>query len=199
MDICVYGASSKSLAEPIVQATERLGELIAERGHRLVFGAGDSGVMGAAARGVFRKGGETIGIVPEFFNVDGVLFPHCTRLIRTDTMRERKSMLEKLADAFIVAPGGFGTYDEMFEILTLKQLDRHDKAIVIFNVNGFYDKLFDFFDEGIKNGVMKEKAKSIYAVCNTPEEVLDALERYTPTEFSLNELKDVDLLNDDDE
>ena len=199
MYICVYGASSNRLPDSILDKIEHLGECIAERGYGLVFGAGDNGVMGASARGAYRKNGEIIGVVPEFFNVDGVLFPHCTRLIRTDTMRERKAILEKLSDAFIVAPGGFGTYDEMFEILTLKQLERHNKAVVLYNVDGFYDKLLEFFEVGIAKGVMKEAVKKTFFVCNTAEEALAAIENYVPVQLALSELKDVDLLNDDDE
>jgi len=195
MYICVYGASSKTLAAPFIEAGERLGECLAERGHTLVFGAGNAGFMGATARGASRKGGKIIGVVPSFFNVDGVLFADCDRLIRTDTMRERKGILEKISDAFVVAPGGFGTYDELFEILTLKQLDRHNKAVVIYNVNGFYDKLLAFFKEGVANGIMKEKATRIFAVCNTPEEVFDAIEHYNPEAIPLSDMKDVDILN----
>lgn len=197
MYICVYGASSMSVSPEFIEATERLGETLAARGHALVFGAGNEGVMGATARGVYRKGGEILGVAPNFFNVDGVLFPHCTRLLRTDTMRERKSLLENLSDAFVIAPGGLGTYDEAFEILTLKQLERHNKPVIFFNPGGFYDGLLSFLDYGISHGIMKEASKKLFSVCATPEEVMDAIENYVPVELSLSELKDVDLLNDD--
>lgn len=197
MYICVYGASSRSVTPNFIQASESLGEYLAEHGHSLVFGAGNAGVMGATARGFHRKGGEIIGVAPDFFNVDGVLFPHCTRLLRTDTMRERKALLEHLSDAFVVAPGGIGTYDELFEILTLKQLERHNKPVIFFNPDGFYDGLLSFLDYGISHGFMKPASKKLFSVCATPEEVLTAIETYVPVELALSELKDVDLLSDD--
>ncbi len=197
MYICVYGASSRSLSPSLIKAAETLGETMASRGHALVFGAGNEGVMGATARGVYHQGGEILGVAPEFFNADGVLFPHCTRLFRTDTMRERKALLQNLSDAFVVAPGGFGTYDEAFEILTLKQLDRHNKPVIIFNPEGFYDGLLSFFDRGIAEGIMKDASKKLYTVCTTPDEVVTSIETYVPVELALWELKDIDLLNDD--
>ena len=131
MNICVYGASSNLIADIYISACEDLGRKIAKDGHTLIFGCGAAGFMGASARGAKEAGGEIIGITPEFFNVDGMLYEDCDQVIRTETMRERKRILEEKSDAFIVAPGGIGTFDEFFEILTLKQLSRHTKAIVI--------------------------------------------------------------------
>ena len=101
-----------------------------------MYGAGANGLMGAVARGVCEENGTIIGVTPSFFNVDGILFENVSELITTETMRERKQIMEDKADAFIVTPGGIGTLEEFFEILTLKQLGRHGKAIVIFNQNG---------------------------------------------------------------
>ena len=193
MYICVYGAASKSIDKCFVDASYKLGQRLAQRGHKLIFGAGSTGVMGATARGVYSQHGEIIGIAPGFFNVDGVLFEHCTRLIRPDTMRERKALLETLSDAFVVAPGGIGTYDEFFEILTLKQLERHTKPIAIYNPNGFYDKLFDFLQYGIDHGIMKEANKKLFGVFTDPDDIIDYLESYVHEELDLTELKDIDL------
>ena len=104
MVICVYGAASKEIAEPFKEAGHALGYELAKRGHSLVFGGGDHGMMGAVARGTHDGGGHITGIQPSFFNVDGVLYPLCDEYIYTDTMRERKQKMEELSDGFIVSP-----------------------------------------------------------------------------------------------
>lgn len=152
MNICLYGASSSAIAKSYINPTEELGAKIAERGHTLIYGGGAEGLMGAAARGVYSQGGKIIGIVPSFLNVDGILFDNCDEMIFTETMRERKQLLEEKSDAFIVTPGGVGTFDEFFEILTLKQLGRHSKPIAVFNINGYFDSLI----EQLKNAVRKQ-------------------------------------------
>ena len=152
MNICLYGASSSAIAKSYINPTEELGAKIAERGHTLIYGGGAAGLMGAAARGAYSQGGKIIGIVPSFLNVDGILFDNCDEMIFTETMRERKQLLEEKSDAFIVTPGGVGTFDEFFEILTLKQLGRHSKPIAVFNINGYFDNLI----EQLKNAVRKQ-------------------------------------------
>ena len=122
MNVCLYGASSTQIADSYITATEKLGEALAAAGHSLVYGAGGSGLMGAVARGMTRGNGTIIGVVPSFFKVDGILYDGCTEVVFTDTMRERKQIMEERSDAFVVAPGGIGTYEEFFEIYTLKQL-----------------------------------------------------------------------------
>ena len=152
MNICLYGASSSAIAKSYINPTEELGAKIAERGHTLIYGGGAEGLMGAAARGAYSQGGKIIGIVPSFLNVDGILFDNCDEMIFTETMRERKQLLEEKSDAFIVTPGGVGTFDEFFEILTLKQLGRHSKPLAVFNINGYFDSLI----EQLKNAVRKQ-------------------------------------------
>ena len=138
MNICVYGAASNLIDKTFLDAGEQLGEIMAKRNHSLIFGGGAEGMMGAVARGVERNKGKTIGISPTFFKVDGVLFDRCSEFFYTKTMRERKQLLEEKSDAFLVSPGGIGTYDEFFEILSLRQLGRHQKPIVLFNINGYF-------------------------------------------------------------
>ena len=141
MNICIYGASSAELKKIYYEKTEELGRLIGKRGHGLVFGGGKEGLMGAAARGVDREKGYILGIAPRFFDQPGVLYEHCTEFIFTENMRERKHLLESRSDATIVVPGGIGTYEEFFEILTLKSLGRIDRPIVLYNINGYYDRM----------------------------------------------------------
>ena len=191
MNICVYGASSNIIDKVYIEATEELGEKLAKRGHGLVFGAGAEGVMGASARGVERGGGKIIGIAPGFFNVDGMIFENCTELIRPDTMRERKKMLEEMSDAFIMAPGGIGTFDEFFEIITLKQLSRHTKAIAIFNVNNYFDDLLAMMEKGIKEDFIKEECRELYRVFENSDEMLDYLENYKAFDMDILNFKNI--------
>lgn len=180
MNICVYGASSNDIDKSYISAVEQLGYMIAERGHTLVFGAGGRGLMGAVARGVTSKNGHIIGVTPSFFDVDGILYEGDMELIKTNTMRERKQIMEDRSDAFIMVPGGIGTYEEFFEILTLKQLGRHGKAIVIYNINGFFDELLNMLKATADKGFMSGATNEIYIVMDNSVEILDYIEKYTP-------------------
>ena len=191
MNICLYGASSSAIDRSYILGAETVGELIAKRGHTLIFGGGAQGVMGAAARGAARFGGRIIGVAPSFFNVDGVLYEHCTELIYTDTMRERKQKMEELADAFLVMPGGVGTFEEFFEIFTLKQIGRHSKAIVMFNQNGYYDAVRALFEKAIEERFMTEKCRLLSELFTEPDEMLDFIERYGCECFGVSELKNI--------
>ncbi|MDD4690037.1 MAG: TIGR00730 family Rossman fold protein [Eubacteriales bacterium] len=191
MRICVYGGASTVIGEKYITATEDLGRKIAQRGHGMVFGAGANGLMGAVARGVNENGGEIIGVVPTFFNVDGALFDKCTQLIRTETMRERKQIMEDNADAFIMTPGGIGTFEEFFEILTLKQLGRHTKPIAIFSIDGYYDGIAEMMETAIRENFIREEIKNLYKVFEDINQMLDYLETCDRTEYSILDLKDI--------
>lgn len=177
MNICVYGASSTEIDKSYIVAGEQLGQEIASRGHSLVFGGGQNGMMGAVARGADSEVGRIIGIAPSFFNVDGVLYD-CTEFIYPDTMRERKQLLEDKSDAFVVTVGGIGTMDEFFEIFTLKQLGRHSKPIAILNTGGFYNKLLELIDYYISEKAMLESVKDLFFVSDNPEDILNYIENY---------------------
>lgn len=191
MNICVYGASSSTIDKSFIKSGEKLGGIIAERGHTVVYGGGANGMMGAVARGCRNKNGNVVGIAPSFFKVDGSLYDNCTEFIYPENMRDRKRMLEERSDAFIVTPGGIGTFDEFFEILTLKQLDRHFKAIALYNIDGFYDRMLDMIDFIVEKNFMTAKSKKLYFVSNEPEEIINYLENYKPERMKLSELKDV--------
>ena len=192
MNICFYGAASRTIDPVFKEEVENLAEKCARRGHHLIFGGGSEGCMGAAARGFHKAGGRIFGVAPRFFDADGVLYPHCTNLIYTDTMRERKQLLESLSDAYVVAPGGIGTFDEFFEILCLKQLGRNVKAIALFNVNGYYDGLVDFLKTVADKNFMKPKVnETLYGVFSDPDELIAYLEGYVPQDLSVEELKDI--------
>lgn len=185
MNICVYGASSDLIDKIYLDSAYELGEKMAKRGHSLVYGGGAQGVMGASARGVKSCGGKVIGVSPSFFNVDGVLFEECDQLIYTETMRERKAIMEEKADAFVIAPGGIGTYEEFYEILTLKQLARHNKAIVIFNTDGYYNKMIEALQEAEEKAFIRPQTLKLYEVFDKPEEIIDYLEEYVPKEIDI--------------
>lgn len=176
MNICVYGAASSELDPRYLEAAEQLGFLMAKRGHSLVFGGGKSGMMGAAARGVTRGGGTLIGVAPEFFRPDGVLYENCTQMLFTATMRERKQKMEDAADAFIMTPGGVGTLEEFFEILTLRQLGRHDKPIAVLNTRGYYDPMERMLETAVEEGFLRRESRSLYHLFCDEEKLLDYLE-----------------------
>lgn len=191
MNICIYGAASSKIDKDFISAGETLGEKMAESGIGLIFGAGANGMMGAVARGQRRKGGKIIGVVPSFFNVDGVLFDGCDELVRTETMRERKKLLGEKADGYIVTPGGIGTLDEFFEILTLKQLARIDKPIVILNLKGFYNPMIDMIESFIAGKTIARRVTKLYFLTEDIDAAVDYIKNYQAKGINPEEYKDV--------
>lgn len=191
MNICLYGSSSATLDEIYYDAAYELGTKMAERGHTMVFGGGAQGVMGAAARGVFDHGGKLIGIAPTFFHKNGILFEHCTELLFTETMQERKKKMMELSDAFVMAPGGFGTFEEFFEVLTLKQLGRHNPALAMFNVNGYYDPLQAVMEHTVRENFAAPVCLEIYRTLDTAEAVLSYLEHFDPAALDVKHIKNL--------
>ncbi len=177
-NVCVYGSSSSVIDKAYLDAGFHLGELLAQNGWGLVFGAGDMGMMGATARGTHSKNGRVIGVIPEFMDIPGVPYEACDEYIVLQTMRQRKQKMEDLSDAFIASAGGFGTFEELLEIVTLKQLKRHTKPVVILNTNGFYDELIAMFEKTVKQRFAKEDSLSVYSVAHTPEQAIEAIQNY---------------------
>lgn len=202
MNICVFGASSSIIDKSYIEQVELLGRKMAKRGHGLIYGAGASGLMGAVARGVYEQQGKIVGVVPDFFEdenmgVDGKIFQNCTELIKTDTMRERKRIMEDRADAFIIVPGGIGTFEEFFEIFTLKQLERHNKAIAIFNVNGYYDAMLNMLDTAVEEKFLREACRMLYKVFDNDDEILDYIENYKAPQINVFEMKNIEKNNNE--
>ncbi len=191
MKICVFGAASAHIDEIYIKTVEELGEKMAKRGHSLVFGAGGTGLMGAVARGVKRGGGYIHGVVPSFFKENGVeqLFGHCDKMTFTETMRERKAVMEDDADAFIITPGGVGTLEELYEVVTLKQLNRHDKAIAFLDIDGYYEGLQSFMRTACDRKFITESCLTLYKTFTTAEEVLNYLETYVPQNIPFKRTK----------
>lgn len=189
MKICIYGASSNAIDKSFLDAGEQLGKAIAQNNHTVVFGGGAAGLMGAVARGSHSENGEIIGICPSFFNVDGALFTDCTEMIYTETMRERKQLLDEMSDAFVITPGGIGTFDEFFEIYTLRQLAVHQKPIVIFNTNGYYNPLIDMLNNAIDKAFMPATNMDLLFISDDPQKIINHIQNYNPTDYEASEFK----------
>ncbi len=178
MNICVYGAASNKIDKVYIEKTEELGKYLAKNSIGLIFGAGANGLMGAAARGALSENGKIIGIVPRFFTGDGIRFEKCTETIFTDTMRERKKLMEEMSDAFIVTPGGTGTLDEFIEILSLQNLNLHQKPIAVFNINGFYNSVLLMFDEMVEKGFLSKSTVDRLIVSDSIDEIFSKIKEF---------------------
>lgn len=191
MKICVFGAASHTIDKKYIETVEIMGEEMAKRGHSLVFGGGANGLMGAAARGVKKGGGYILGVIPKFFEDESVeaVYKDCDKLIEPDTMRERKQLMEDNADAFIITPGGIGTFEEFFEILTLKQLCRHNKPIAIYNIDGYYNEILYAIEMATKKNFIRGGCLDLFKICENTDELFAYIE--TPErQRELKELKD---------
>jgi len=178
--ICVYSSSSCELDPIYFEAAAKLGESIAKHGDTMLFGGGMRGLMGATARAVHEHGGKVIGVIPEALNIKGVAYESCDEFIVTKDLRTRKAVMDERSDAFIALPGGYGTLEELLEIITLKQLGYHQKAIVILNINNYYDPLLRQFDEIIGQNFAKPECQKLYFVTDNIEACLDYIDRYRP-------------------
>ncbi|MBR2010318.1 MAG: TIGR00730 family Rossman fold protein [Clostridia bacterium] len=182
MNITLYGSASDRIDRAYIEGVEALGRAIAKRGHTMVFGAGSTGLMGAASRGMHEAGGNIIGVTPHFMHSLEPISTLCTELIATETMAERKTIMEDKADAFIITPGGLGTLDEFFQILTLKILGRHDKPIVLYNINGYWDSLLGVIGAYILKSFISPEVANDFCICETPESVFKAIEKPRATQ-----------------
>ncbi len=191
MKICLYGASSNNIDKAYIDATEKLGEEMAKRGHTLIYGGGAAGVMGAAARGASKADGEIVGISPRFFDVDGALYDKCTDFIYTETMRERKQLLVDMSDGFVIMPGGPGTFDELFETLALRQLGLHNKPIAIFNINGYYNPIAEMLKSAFEGGFMNKEILDLVPLFEEEAELLKYLEDNQNGTGDFSVLKDI--------
>lgn len=174
----MFGSSSEKIDGTYLSAAQRLGAELARADFGVIFGAGKYGVMGAVARGVREAGGRLVGVSPRFFVKMNVLVEDYGELIFTDTMRERKAVMEDMADAFVICPGGIGTFEEFFEVLTLKQLGRHSKPIVILNTNGYYDSMLGMMNGSVDEGFMSGAVNRLYTVARSIDEVFEQIREY---------------------
>ena len=180
-EICVYCSSSDAVDEKYVAAAQALGKLIGEKRYRLIYGGATVGLMGAVAQAVLDADGRVTGIIPEKlqFLENGAV----DELIVSNGLRDRKHEMETRADAFIALPGGFGTLEEVLEILTLKQLNYHDKPLVFIDTDGFFTDLKGMFQRIYEDRFTKKRYRDFYRFVSDPEEAMSYIENYTPPEF----------------
>lgn len=173
--ICVYCGSSDSVHPDYLAAARRMGAALARRGLALVYGGGKTGLMGAVADGALASGGEAIGVIVESMNTPALAHPGLTRLEVTARIHERKARMYELADGFVALPGGFGTFDELFETLTWAQIGEHDKPVGLLNVRNYYDRLLAALDLAVDEGFVFAEHRRIIACDSDPESLLDRL------------------------
>ena len=169
--LCVYCASSDRIDPKYAAAAAELGHEMVRRGWGLVYGGGKTGLMGAVARAVKKSGGHVVGVIPEFMKVRELAYDEADELVTVVTLRERKLLMETRADAFVALPGGFGTLEEMMEILTLRQLAVVTKPCVFFNQDGFYDDLLRLFERMLEDRFFKPSNMDLFQVAETVPEI----------------------------
>ncbi len=178
MNICVYSSASSIIDKKYIEYVEKLCENLAKRGHNLVYGGGSEGLMGASARGFKKAGREVLSVIPEFFReytLEG-LFIESDQIVWCRTMHDRKNIMEDNADAFLILPGGIGTYDELFDILTTKRLGQHNKPIAVLNLFGYYKELFALLEKTAKEGFVTKKVFDVFKIFEDEKGLFEYLE-----------------------
>jgi len=176
--ICVFCGSSDGNDQFITDAAKRLGEVFAERGITLVYGAAKIGVMGTVAQSVLNNKGHVIGIIPDFLKKKEVVHLGLSELITTKNMHDRKLKMQEISDGFIALPGGFGTLEELFEIITWLQLGLHQKPIGLLNSNGFYNDLLEFIENMVRKGFLSMDNFKLLLVDDTIEDLLQKMKTF---------------------
>src|SRR6266545_749357 len=174
--VCVFCGSASGLPEVHRRAARELGGEIARRGHRLVYGGGNVGLMGEVARSVHQHGGTVFGAIPRALVDRELAYGPADELVVTDTLRERKAEMDARADAFVALPGGFGTMEELLEVLTLRQLRLHDRSIVLVNAGDFWDPFLAMVRAMISQGFAPEGEGFLFEVAKTPEDAVALVE-----------------------
>ena len=175
-NVCVYSASSTKIDQSYFDAAEKLGKILAERKINLINGAGCLGLMCAISDATLQAGGTVTGVIPHFMVEQGWHHKGLTQLIETETMHERKQKMANLSDGIIALPGGCGTLEELLEIITWKQLGLYLNPIIILNINGFFDPLFQMLERAIEENFMRQQHGDIWKVAQTPEEAVELLQ-----------------------
>lgn len=178
--VCVFCGSSSGRDDVYARAARSLGTALARRGLGLVYGGGRVGLMGEVAGAAAAGGAEVVGVIPESLRAKEIGWEELGDLRVVASMHERKAMMSELADAFVALPGGFGTMEEFFEILTWSQLGLHEKALGLLDVGGYYRPLLEFFDHAVAEGFVSPDHRDIVVVGTEAEALLDRLEAWTP-------------------
>ncbi len=178
--ICVFAGSSAGSRPAYREAAEQLGRTLAARGLGLVYGGARVGLMGVLADTVLQAGGHVVGVIPETLVAKEVAHERLTELRVVSSMHERKATMADLSDAFIAIPGGWGTWEECFEILTWNQLGLHQKPCGLLNADGYFDRLLAFVAHAIDEGFVRREHASMLSVADAPDVLLDQLATYAP-------------------
>ena len=180
MNICVFSSSSNAIANVYVNEAIDLARLIGQSGYCLINGGSNVGLMDVITREAGKSGAKTIGVIPEKLRDFNLASIHAHEIIVSGDMMERKFKMRELSDSFIALAGGFGTLEEILEVITLKQLGYHSKAIVFINTNNFYDDLFRQFEKSYDEKFAKENYRKLYFIAENSAEAMNHLLRYKP-------------------
>jgi uncharacterized protein (TIGR00730 family) len=178
--ICVYCGSSDKIDRTYTNAAYEFGTEMAAQGLQLVYGAGSTGLMGAVANGALENGGNVVGVIPEIFNTPTLAHNSLTRLEVLPDMHQRKARMAELADAFVALPGGFGTMEELFEILTWAQIGLHKKPVGILNIYGYFDPLLAMIQQANEEGFIYQEHQALLSSADNPSFLLKALLNHEP-------------------
>lgn len=178
--ICVFCGSSEGNDMKITESAEELGTYMAQQEITLVYGAAKIGVMGQVAQACLEHKGKVIGVIPEFLKLKEVVHLGLTELITNENMHQRKMTMQEISDGFITLPGGFGTLEELFEIITWSQLGLHQKPIGLLNINGFYDDLLKMLEHMVRRGFLKMENYELLIVDTSVEGLIKKMKAYKP-------------------
>ncbi|MDR2776339.1 MAG: TIGR00730 family Rossman fold protein [Tannerella sp.] len=176
--VCVYCSSSDKINNVYAQDAETLGAFLGQRGMKVINGAGGIGLMRIVSDAVLSAGGTVTGIIPHFMVRNGWCHRHLTEVIRTETMHERKKIMADLSDAAIALPGGYGTLEELLEIITWRQLGLYRNPVIILNTNHYYDPLLEMFRRAAEEKFLREEDARIWYVARTPEDVMTIIDNF---------------------
>lgn len=181
-NICVYCGSREPRDKELAELASDAGEAIAGKGWSVVYGGGRVGMMGLLADAALSQNGEVIGVIPTALKKKEVAHPDITKMHETQDMHTRKALMESHSDAFMILPGGFGTLDEFFEILTWRQLGFHEKPIVMINGNGYFDGLLDYASRALSEDFIRQRSLDLFHVCTSVNEAMSILENHFENE-----------------
>ena len=184
-NVCVFASSCNFLDKSYYKEAAEFGKLLSKADMNMVYGGSSLGLMWACAEQVKKNGGQIIGVMPERLHNMGVYTDECVELFVTPCMRSRKAKMDELSDAVVALAGGFGTIEELSEMIVQKQLGYNQKAVVILNTNGFYDKLIEFFEEIISENFARDTSRELYYDAQTPEQAIEYLLEYVPKNFAI--------------
>lgn len=176
--ICVYCGSADGISANFVTAARQTGATLARAGITLIYGGGKTGLMGAVANGVLEAGGQVIGVIVQTMNTPALAHPGLTRMEVTDTIHQRKARMYELADGYIALPGGYGTFDELFETLTWGQIGEHNKPVGLLNVGGYYDPLLMMLDRATQEKFLFAEHRQSLLCDSDPTRLLESMRAY---------------------